>query len=204
MKENKTPYDITVLSERLEDLRMKDGYNKITLEELSKEIANKLGEYISTNTLGKYQKTGEAEKMGVRNLITLANFYEVPLDYLFGKTSSKRNNYTDQMTAKKFGLSDKAMEQLENLTYYNLSKGNEQKINLINYIIENIWFIEELVNNLYNYHKALEKKEKKYINAEKEEVTSRYDLICTFEKFRDKSYKDKDSLWKEPKPYYLI
>lgn len=201
MKKGKNLYDLTLLSERIEDLRKGNGKDRFTLEELSNDIEKKTGEYISTNTLGKYEKEGEAEKMRIGNLITIANYYNVSLDYLLGNTNSKSNNHTYQMVSKKFGLSDEAMNNLAFLTLNNSLSENALKLKLVNCIIESDWFLPELASNLSTYYQANHNKERKIIDADKQETIARYDLIYTFEKFRDDCM---DKLYSQPKCNYLF
>lgn len=66
----------TTIQEKFEDLRKKRG---LTLEQLSEQIG------ISKSALGNYE-TDDDKDISHYSLITLAKFYGVSLDYLFGLT----------------------------------------------------------------------------------------------------------------------
>ena len=67
------------ISERLKDLRVE---KKLNLEELA-ELTG-----ISKSALGSYELDTPRE-MNHKNLIALADFYEVPVDYLLGQTENR-------------------------------------------------------------------------------------------------------------------
>ena len=157
MKEEKILYDKKVLSERIEDLRKGDGKKKYTLTTLSNDIEKKTGVSISHTQLGKYENADLMERPNINYLLAIANFYNVSIDYLLGKTNSKNRNYTEQMTSNKFGLSDLAMKKLSVLKN-NLNNENEFKLHLINSIIENDTFITNLSENLITFYKANDNK----------------------------------------------
>lgn len=190
MEKEKLLYNKAILAERLKKLRIEEAHNKLTLEELSKKMEDKTGIYISTNTLGKYEKAEEAEKMKIDNLIAFANFYDVSLDYLLGKTDSKRNNFKDQMASKHFSLTDSSIKQLLLLTKNKSFNNNEFKLKLINYIIESNDLLEELSTNFLNYCKT--NKNSIHENEKFKAEVSRYMLSKTFEKFIDSAY---EKLW---------
>ncbi len=189
MKKETLLYDQVMLAERLEDLRK--GIDKYTLAELSKNIEAKTGVYISATQLGKYEKTELAERININNLIAIANFYDVSIDYLLGKSDSKRHNYTEQMTAKKFGLTDKSMKNLSNITKNSVFNNNEIKLKIVNYIIENNTFLTELTENILELYKATDYKNSNY-EKQKDRKIFKYELQNIFSNFVDKSYED---LW---------
>lgn len=108
-------YDTDLVSQRIEDLRKCDGKNKITLEQLSQGILKKTGVYISPTQLGKYENADLKERMNANNLLALAMYYNVSLDYLLGRADTKSNDATDRHTSDKFGLIDSSMKRLEKL-----------------------------------------------------------------------------------------
>ena len=207
MKEQGILYDKILMSERLEDLRKGDGKKKHTRVDLAKEIEEKTGVSISSAQIGKYENPDKKENMNINFLIAFANFYNVSVDYLLGRTKSKSNNYTSQMTSKKYSLTDNSMKKLETLTNTKNFNNNEIKLELINCIIENEWFIDELLINLYKYYSATEKSKYKYVNIKEQAYVeqqinmARFDLIATFEKFRDEN---KEKIYKVQKPIYLF
>lgn len=196
MKEEKILYDKKVLSERIEDLRKGDGKKKYTLTTLSNDIEKKTGVSISHTQLGKYENADLMERPNINYLLAIANFYNVSIDYLLGKTNSKNRNYTEQMTSNKFGLSDLAMKKLSVLKN-NLNNENEFKLHLINSIIENDTFITNLSENLISFYKAndnknnIEDKLKKDYGISTLDI-SKYNLTKIFEQFIEQMYeKDK-------------
>ena len=196
MKEEKILYDKKVLSERIEDLRKGDGKKKYTLTTLSNDIEKKTGVSISHTQLGKYENVDLMERPNINYLLAIANFYNVSIDYLLGKTNSKNRNYTEQMTSNKFGLSDLAMKKLSVLKN-NLNNENEFKLHLINSIIENDTFITNLSENLITFYKAndnknnIEDKLKKNYGISTLDI-SKYNLTKIFEQFTEQMYeKDK-------------
>ena len=190
-----------VMAERLEDLRKKNGKNYPSLAELSEKIEKNTGVHISHTQLGNYENSDKKLIPSINNILALSQFYGVSVDYLLGRTCSKKNNYTDQMTANKFGLSDKSMNILANIKKNNLFSDNTFKLQLINYIVENEWFLTNLAENLVSYYKASDKLQKHVKDAEKQESIAKYDLVSTIQKF---SIESKNNLWKTQKTYSLI
>lgn len=189
MENNDLLYDRVALAERLEDLRKDNHY---VLTQLSNLIKNKTGISISHSQLRKYENTDLVEAISFNNLMAIANFYDVSIEYLLGKTNSKSHNYTEQMTAKKFGLSDEAMKQLNLITNNKYSDNNVLKLQLINYIIENNNFLIELTENMLEFYKANDYKLSTDKKKQKEIKIFKYELQDVFAKFIDNSYKD---LW---------
>lgn len=189
-------YDFNLLSEKIEDLRKRNGKDKITLDKLSEEILKETGVYISRDTLGKYEREGEAEKMRIGNLVTIANYYRVSLDYLFGITESKSTDYKERLASKKFGLSTKALNILNKMAI-NKDNENQFKLKLINYMLENDTLIDELTIALLKYYKAQDNK-----MQIKDEMKEKYNISTlditkaslneVFRKYRDDSY---NKLW---------
>ena len=69
----------TTIQERLKDLRLNKG---LKLEELAEQTG------ISKSALGSYEKD-DYKEINHGNLILLADFYGVSLDYLFCRTENK-------------------------------------------------------------------------------------------------------------------
>lgn len=194
MKKKKLYYDVKLLSERIEDLRKKEGNNKTTLDELVKMIKEKTGEDISKTTLSNYENTDTIGNMRISNLIAIANTYEVSMDYLLGKTKSKMYDYTSQMTSDKYALSDESMKKLSNLNNKkDISSKDNFTIKLINFIIEDDNFLNELQEKLVLFYKAKDNG----INIKEEydiplvELT-KYSIMNILERFMENSYKN---LW---------
>ncbi len=94
MKERQTVHD------QLEDLRKERG---LTLEELSKLTG------ISKTTLGDCEKKPDKD-ISHRHLLTLAKFYGVSMDFLFGLTENRKHPNTE---LSKLHLSDEVIELLK-------------------------------------------------------------------------------------------
>lgn len=140
MKNSSTHDFLEEMVYRLGDLR--DGRKlkglSYTYSDISREIEELTGEKISAQSLNKYHEVLEDEngpklvKMNVVNLVALAKFYNVSVDYLLCLSDSKeRKNYN---ISKRIGLSDEAIETLENwieeiITYNNgVYSGSLKKI----------------------------------------------------------------------------
>ncbi|XBX08472.1 helix-turn-helix transcriptional regulator [Enterocloster clostridioformis] len=91
----------TTIQERLWELRKDKGLN---LEELSKQTG------ISKSALASYE-SNDYKEINHGNLITLADFYEVSLDYLFCRTENREQINTPLM---ELHLSDEMVELLKN------------------------------------------------------------------------------------------
>lgn len=200
----KNLYNFKILSERIEGLR-KDKKSKRdktdTLVELSSKIEEKTGIYISNTTLGKFENAEDLGGIKLLNLIAIANYYEVSLDYLFGKTDSKSYDCTKQTVSNRFGLSDKSMKKLSTLANNKYNSESEFKLKFINYIIENNNFINVLIYNIVNYFNAKDNEflinddiREKY-GVSKLDLT-KYSVVTDFEKFIDDCY---NQLWSEYK-----
>ena len=125
-------------------------------------------------------------------IVDIADIFSVTTDYLLREGESKSLDYTEQMTAKKFGLSDEAMKQLNLITNNKSSDNNVLKLQLINYIIENNNFLIELTENMLEFYKANDYKLSTDKKKQKEIKIFKYELQDVFAKFIDNSYKD---LW---------
>ncbi len=94
MKDRQTVHD------QLEDLRKERG---LTLEELSKLTG------ISKTTLGDCEKKPDKD-ISHRHLLTLAKFYGVSMDYVFGLTENENHPNT---ALSELHLSDEVIELLK-------------------------------------------------------------------------------------------
>ena len=103
----KLEYNRDLTAERLWDLR-KD--RSLSLAKLSKGIEEKTGVYISATQLQKYEDTDRPDIMNVKNLVAIADFYEVSYDYLLGYSEDKEREY--HSATEQTGLSEKAVKKL--------------------------------------------------------------------------------------------
>lgn len=96
-----TASDIAKTKERLEDLRKE---KRLSFEQLSK-LLDEQGTPISHTNLRNYEISdtlhdlyGRTEGMSLKNIIAIADVYGVSLDYLIGRSDSKKREY--------FGISE--------------------------------------------------------------------------------------------------
>jgi len=128
------------LGERLRDLREEKGY---TLEQLEIEL-DKKNTHISHTSLGKYENDADIK---LSYLKILVNYYNVDIDYLLGYTNTRKKDVTHKAVSTKFGISDKAMNRLENMKCDYLQN---YKINIINYLLESPVFTNVLLEQIMN------------------------------------------------------
>ena len=139
----------------------------------------------------------------MKRILEISNIFNVSTDYLLIDTGSSSFEYTEQMTSKKFSLSDNAMKKLALLTNNKGLFNNDLQLKLINYIIENETFLLELSIDLLDFYKANDNILHTDVETIKNYNASRYALNILFEKFIDDSY---EKLYKgnQPKPIDLI
>ena len=185
-------YNPDILSERLEDLRKRDGTNAITFEMLSKCILKKTNVRISGSQLCKYENPDKRERMNVNNLLALANFYDVSIEYLLGLSNTKSNNITDQHAAAQFGLSDKSMERLKKL-----KKTNSLLLAIINSVLENDNFCRDFPELFHDFYEENRAKGSMYFDRKKydfakfalcELFKETLDSICDDVQYKRRSY----------------
>lgn len=200
-KDNKLLFDPSIMAERLESLRKDDenrNVNSLTLGQLESNIKGKTGVSISAQQLSTYEKDTSIQSPNINNLLALAEYYNVSLDYLLGRSTSKSESATDKHTAEKFGLSDKSMKLLNTIKHHypmylweneSINIGNETvSSDLINFIFENKNFWSGFDNLLSNYIQA-KNKNKRVQRSETSDVgAARYSLVMLFEKLVDEIY----------------
>ena len=103
-------YNVSEMSERLGDLRKPNGITKYTLQQLSDEIKEETKVYISPTQLGKYEDNEIEESMNVNNLLALAKFYGVTINFLLGFDEGATHEIND--IHEKTGLEPDAIEVL--------------------------------------------------------------------------------------------
>lgn len=146
-------YDTDILAEHLSDLRTQRQKGKLTYVQLSEEIFDKTGISISHSQLNKYERLGNTEAMSVNNLLALAEFYNVSIEYLLGINDSKSTNVTDKHTATKFGLTDKSMDRLKSL-----KNNNTILLKVVNCILEDDDFWKDFPPLVSDYFEVSERK----------------------------------------------
>lgn len=146
-------YDTDILAEHLSDLRTQRQKGKLTYVQLSEEIFDKTGISISHSQLNKYERLGNTEAMSVNNLLALAEFYNVSIEYLLGINDSKSTNVTDKHTATKFGLTDKSMDRLKSL-----KNNNTILLKVVNCILEDDDFWKDFPPLVSDFFEVSERK----------------------------------------------
>ena len=88
------------IQEKLKDLRIEKG---LSLQELSEQTG------ISRASLGNYE-TDDYKEISHKDIITLADFYEVTSDYLLGLTENREQH---PFPVDKLGLDDETVDLLK-------------------------------------------------------------------------------------------
>lgn len=110
------------LGEKLKDLRLAKGYKS------TEHLASILN--IPKTTLNDYENDEKNQDVGYANLITLAKFYEVSMDYLLGLSDVDRHLNT---AYSDLGLNDKTIDLLREPQF---------NIRLLNELIEHEYFAD--------------------------------------------------------------
>lgn len=138
-------YDKTITAERLNDLRNPCGKRKYTLLQLSEEIEKKTGVRISHTQLSNYEDNDPINKdkdiMNLKNVIALADFYDVSVDYLIGTSNSKSNDITIKTICDYTGLTEKSitvLKESQNLYKQSQDKSEPTRNNCITDIINKL------------------------------------------------------------------
>ena len=109
-------YDKQVAAERLyqlhANLEMERG-EKISGLRLTEMISEKTGIKIGGNTYNKHESFNNTNTMSIELLVALSRFYDVSYDYILGYSDSMHPEREN--TQKKYGLSDDALDVLQNI-----------------------------------------------------------------------------------------
>lgn len=168
--------------ERIKDLRIENGYTTDELAEVLK--AKKM--YISHTSLNRYEN-GKAEP-SITNAMMLADFYNVPIEYLTGRTNSRKKDISHISISAKLGLKDKAISRLESI---NRDYFQNYKLDLINYLLESPIFTNVLLEQFMNCCK--QKSTNTIQNIEASEFGISRTLIEIIDNYYQKIYKLKIS-----------
>lgn len=115
-------YDDNVMefAVRFSDLRHADnrGDEKVkSYQQISNEIFEKTGVYISHTQLSKYKKMEDGEQRliypKVTQILAIAEYYDVSVEYLLGLSDSKSYEDKYKICNKEFGLFEDTMVALE-------------------------------------------------------------------------------------------
>ena len=175
-------YDTDILAEHLSDLRTQRKKGKLTYVQLSEEIFDKTGISISHSQLNKYERLGNTEAMSVNNLLALAEFYNVSIEYLLGINDSKSTNVTDKHTATKFGLTDKSMDRLKSL-----KSNNPILLKVVNCILEDDDFWKDFPPLVSDFFEVSERKNN--LNFERKELEiAKFSLCELFKETLDRVF----------------
>lgn len=146
-------YNTDKLAENLNELRTQRKNGKLTYIQLAEEIFDTTGISISHSQLNKYESVGNTEAMSVNNLLALAEFHNVSIEYLLGIHDSKSTDVTDKHTATKFGLSDKSMERLKTL-----KDKNPVLLRVVNSVLEDDAFWRDFTPLIFDFFEISERK----------------------------------------------
>lgn len=185
MANRKTDYKLLhnpkSFADNLQDLRKgNDGKSRVTFEQLSKGIFDKTGVSISAQQLSKYENADLEERPNINNILAIAKYYGVSIDYLLGWSKSREAENKYKIGSKEFGLSDKAMKRLETI-----KRGDPEAMilssKLVNFILENDHFWDCFDFRLTHYLDS--KYNHKSLNIEDD--MARYSVIRAFEELLD-------------------
>lgn len=137
-------YNRQLVAERLKNLR-KQNNKKIPLIKLSEEIEEKTEVYISATQLNKYENPEKSDIMNVENLIAIADYYDVPYEYLLGKSESKKRENIN--IHERTGLSDNAINNIMKYKepFFPVQTNQYGFIPALNKFLENSEFCEFLI-----------------------------------------------------------
>lgn len=134
----KSAAHLVALREELGDKLGKD----IKGTDLSKLISEKMNFDVRSHTLLKYENPDIEETMSLDCLMVLSKFYNVSYDYILGLSESRQ--YKTDSIVRDYGLSDHALQVLQNL---NLQKDTKKEgntlpsdLDIINALFENTEF----------------------------------------------------------------
>lgn len=109
-------YDKKVAAERLYQLHANlemERCEKISGLRLTEMISEKTGIKIGGNTYNKHESFNNTNTMSIELLVALSRFYDVSYDYILGYSDSMHPEREN--TQKKYGLSDDALDVLQNI-----------------------------------------------------------------------------------------
>lgn len=178
---------------------------KLSYKELSNEINKKTGVYISDASLCDYANGTKNKAMSIKNLVALADYFEVSFDFLIGRSINRKPENID--IGNRIGLSDSSIELLES---FNESPNTNQKgenttngyIHLLDTLLSNMEFYNLLMqlSLLQSMKQDTQSEEsivsyspeyKQYIYPEQQAESNDF---LQFEKLREKLYGKKSSI----------
>lgn len=141
-----------VFSKRLKELREKESLSQ---EKLLEELT-KLGIKTSLPSLKNYEvsdiyhsKFNTVSGMNVELLFNIAEFYNVSIDYLLGRSNCKSAKPEMQWAIKYIGISEESITKLHKITHFNPNGSTDldtEFADTLNSFIQSEWFSELIVN----------------------------------------------------------
>lgn len=200
--------DTTIIAKRLKKLRVENGYSH---DKLEAALEKKYGYGITSASLKKYEVDNPENKlngkvigMRIEFLYMLADFYNVPTDYILGRTNSTSVDVTEQTIYENFGLNGGALTNLKILNKTKEKVIEEQYFgvplmlalnsmltgNLVNAFLTHVFkhYIEKekYLQDYSNRYGANSKTKKRLENSFRD--VNRYFAINTIETFIDDFY----------------
>lgn len=121
------------------------------------------------------------QSIDLRTFYDICTYTNVSADYLLGLIDTKRKEHSAEKVREEFGLSDKAMERLRQIKNHRPEWKGEISTNIVNYILENDNFWNELNGRLPVYVTCMYD-----VRSSGSDVDmARYGIIRTFEKLID-------------------
>lgn len=120
MANKKTLFDASKTAGIIADLRNGDNKERrnYTQKELCDEIQNNFDVSLSVSKLSRLEKGDTSQIPSINILLAIADFFDVSLEYLIGRAEVATPSLSRKATNKKFGLSDEAMDAMENMNKY--------------------------------------------------------------------------------------
>lgn len=119
---------------KIRELRQEKG---LTIKDLSENLN------IKEPTLSKYERS--EREPNIDSLIKIADYFEVSVDYLIGRSDCKKQDY--QPIADLLGIDDKTIEILLSLVK---TESQIKEMDILEAIIQNRFF-PNLINQIYSF-----------------------------------------------------
>lgn len=164
----------------------KERYSKSDFfvnEKTSKDFPISKDTYYAYSSFAKKEKSAKnLQSIDLRRFYDICVYTDVSADYYLGFTKSPRKEQSADMVYKEFGLSREAMKQLVNIHKKKAEYPGELTSQIINFILDNDRFWDELNSLLPTYFAEYINKDSHYLNRTKFELSETFiqliDDVC--------------------------